>query len=79
VFVGVGDAVGVGLIASLARPGGNITGSTFIGEETIGKQLELLKEVVPRVESAIPWRPGWWRASRDRAAMALASPISRWT
>jgi putative tryptophan/tyrosine transport system substrate-binding protein len=49
VFAGVGDAVGVGLIASLARPGGNITGSTFISEETIGKQLELLKEVVPRV------------------------------
>ena len=48
VFAGVGDAVGVGLIASLARPGGNITGSTFISEETIGKQLELLKEVVPR-------------------------------
>ena len=49
VFAGVGDAVGVGLIASLARPGGNVTGSTFITEETIGKQLELLKEVVPRI------------------------------
>jgi putative tryptophan/tyrosine transport system substrate-binding protein len=49
VFAGVGDAVAVGLIASLARPGGNVTGSTFITEETIGKQLELLKEVVPRV------------------------------
>ncbi len=34
---------------SLARPGGNVTGSTFITEETIGKQLELLKEVVPRI------------------------------
>jgi putative ABC transport system substrate-binding protein len=49
VFAGVGDAVGVGLIASLARPGGNVTGSTFITEETIGKQLELLKAVVPRI------------------------------
>ena len=49
VFAGVGDAVGVGLIASLARPGGNVTGSTFITEETIGKQLELLKEGVPRI------------------------------
>ncbi len=49
VFAGVGDAVGVGLVASLARPGGNATGSTFITEETIGKQLELLKEAVPRV------------------------------
>src|SRR4029434_7757490 len=49
VFAGVGDAVGVGLVASLARPGGNVTGSTFLLQETIGKQLELLKEVVPRI------------------------------
>jgi putative ABC transport system substrate-binding protein len=48
VFAGVGDAVGVGLVASLARPSGNVTGSTFITEETIGKQLEFLKSVVPR-------------------------------
>src|SRR5262245_7015835 len=47
VFAGVGDAVGVRLVESLARPGGNVTGSTFISEETIAKQLELLKEVVP--------------------------------
>ena len=47
VFAGVGDALGVGVVASLARPGGNITGSTFITEETIAKQLELLKEAVP--------------------------------
>jgi putative tryptophan/tyrosine transport system substrate-binding protein len=47
VFAGVGDALGVGLIESLARPGGNVTGSTFISEETIAKQLELLKEAVP--------------------------------
>ena len=49
VFVGAGDAVGVGLVASLARPGGNVTGSTYLSEETVGKQLQLLKEVVPRV------------------------------
>ena len=49
VFAGVGDAVGVGVVASLARPGGNVTGSTFITQETIGKQLELLKAVVPKV------------------------------
>jgi putative ABC transport system substrate-binding protein len=47
VFAGVGDAIDVGLVASLARPGGNITGSTFITEETIGKQLELLKHLIP--------------------------------
>jgi len=49
VFAGVGDAVGVGLIPSLAHPSSNVTGSTFITEETIGKQLQLLKEVAPGV------------------------------
>ena len=49
VFIGVGDAVSVGLVASLARPGGNVTGSTFLSDETIGKQLQLLKEAVPRM------------------------------
>jgi putative tryptophan/tyrosine transport system substrate-binding protein len=49
VVVGVGDPVGVGLVASLARPGGNVTGSTFLSEETVGKQLQLLKEADPRI------------------------------
>lgn len=48
VFVGVGDAVSVELVKSLARPGANVTGSTFMSEETVGKLLQLLKEVVPR-------------------------------
>jgi putative ABC transport system substrate-binding protein len=59
VFVGVGDAVGVGLVASLARPGGNVTGSTFLSEETVGKLLQLLKEVVPRAARvATVFNPG---------------------
>jgi putative tryptophan/tyrosine transport system substrate-binding protein len=49
VFIGVGDAVGVRLVEGLARPGGNITGSTFQSEETVGKLLQLLKEVVPKL------------------------------
>ena len=48
VFAGVGDAVGAGLIANLARPGGNITGLASINAELGGKRLELLKEVVPK-------------------------------
>jgi putative ABC transport system substrate-binding protein len=43
------DPVGQGLVASLARPGGNVTGLSGLSLETVGKQLALLKEIVPRV------------------------------
>jgi putative tryptophan/tyrosine transport system substrate-binding protein len=43
-----GDAVGTGLVASLARPGANITGLTFIGPDVSGKWVELLKEMSPK-------------------------------
>lgn len=49
VFASVSDAVGSGLVASLARPGGNITGLTQISPDLAGKRLEILKEVVPRL------------------------------
>jgi putative ABC transport system substrate-binding protein len=47
-----------GLIASLARPGGNVTGLTLFAPELIGKQLELLKEMIPRLSRvAMLWNP----------------------
>jgi putative ABC transport system substrate-binding protein len=49
VFTGVGDAIGVGLVSSLSRPSGNVTGLTIISETTVGKQLELLKEAAPNI------------------------------
>lgn len=52
VFCATGDAIGVGLVTSLSRPGGNLTGVTMITEETVGKQLEFLKEVVPGLSRA---------------------------
>jgi putative ABC transport system substrate-binding protein len=48
-MVGVAEPLGVGLIANLARPGGNITGITNIGAELAGKRLEILKELIPAV------------------------------
>jgi putative ABC transport system substrate-binding protein len=48
VMAGSGDAVATGLVASLARPGGNITGSTDSIPELMAKLLELLKEIMPR-------------------------------
>jgi putative ABC transport system substrate-binding protein len=49
VMTQVGDPVGSGFVASLARPGGNITGLSTLAPELSGKQLELLKEIVPKL------------------------------
>jgi putative tryptophan/tyrosine transport system substrate-binding protein len=48
-----GDPVGTGLVASLAKPGGNITGLSDIGPEITGKQLELLKEAFPTISRVV--------------------------
>ncbi len=63
VMVAAGDPVGGGWVASLAHPGGNITGTTFLSSELAGKRLELLKEAAPKASRvAVLWNPnnpGW--------------------
>ena len=58
VMIAVGDPVGTGLITSLARPGGNVTGVTSMAADLEGKRLELLREVVPTLSHlAVLWNP----------------------
>jgi putative ABC transport system substrate-binding protein len=53
VFITPGDPVSAGMVASLARPGGNTTGLTFEYPELSGKRLELLKEIVPKARRVL--------------------------
>jgi ABC-type uncharacterized transport system substrate-binding protein len=64
----MGDPVEDGLVASLARPGGNITGLTFLGPELVTKRLGLLKQALPNASRiAALWHPGAFgeRTTRD--------------
>jgi len=68
VFAGAGDPVTSGLVTSLARPGGNITGLSGLSPELVGKCLEQLKQAVPGVSRvAVLWQPGGQgeRAEKD--------------
>lgn len=58
VMIGVSDPVASGLVASLARPGGNVTGTSAVAAGVVGKQLELIRELVPGISSvAALWNP----------------------
>jgi putative tryptophan/tyrosine transport system substrate-binding protein len=75
-----GDLVGTGLVASLARPGGNVTGLTAISPDLSGKRLELLKEIVPKASRiAVLWNPSPWDQEEVRqteiAAQALGVKV----
>jgi putative tryptophan/tyrosine transport system substrate-binding protein len=79
VMAGAGDPVGRGFVASLARPGGNITGVSNLAVALTGKWLELAKEVVPRISRVAILRNGgnpthalfWAEAQTSAHGMAL--------
>jgi putative ABC transport system substrate-binding protein len=75
----MGDPVGDGLVASLARPGGNITGLTFLGPQLVPKRLALLKEALPTASQvAALWHPGAYgeRTMNDMMAEAKEAALT---
>jgi putative ABC transport system substrate-binding protein len=72
VFTAVNDPVGTGLVASFARPGGNVTGMTNLSQELDGKRLELLKETFSKViRVAYLCNPNSPKSEMQAAAQAL--------
>src|SRR5215467_6946758 len=67
VMAAAGDPLGSGLVASLARPGGNVTGMSLMAPDLGGKRLELLKEVLPRVARVIVL----WNAANPYSALVF--------
>jgi len=76
IFTVSGDPVGDGLVASLARPGGNITGLATVSPELVGKQLEMLKAIAPKASRIAvlknPTTPGHERSLRQAAPAVRA-------
>src|SRR6476660_5610349 len=69
VVVAMADPVQDELVATLARPGGNVTGTTFLGPELVAKRLQLLSEIVPQHSRvAVLWHP---RAYGDRTMAGM--------
>jgi len=74
----MGDPVGDGLVASLARPGGNLTGTTFLGPKLVPKHLELLKESLPRISLvSVLWHPGAFAESTTRELFKEAEAAAK--
>ena len=78
VFAAAGDPVGSGLVTSLARPGGNVTGLSPLASELVGKRLELLTQAVPGVSRVAVLRlPGVFGERTDRNMLKEAEAAAR--
>jgi putative tryptophan/tyrosine transport system substrate-binding protein len=78
VFAAAGDPVTSGLVTSLARPGGNVTGLTGLGPELVGKGLEQLTQAVPGVSRvAALWQPGGQGERTDKDILKEADVAAR--
>ena len=78
VFAGTTDPVASGLVTSLARPGGNVTGLSFFSPELVGKCLEQLKLAVPAVSRvAALWQPGGQGEPTEKEMLKAAEVAAR--
>ena len=78
-MAGVGDPVRAGFVFSLPYPGGNVTGTALLNPETVGKQLEMLKEAAPALKKVAILRQAagdYWTARRRRSDMVLATLLA---
>jgi putative tryptophan/tyrosine transport system substrate-binding protein len=73
IAIGMADPVEDELVLSLARPGGNVTGTAFLGPELVSRRLQLLKEIVPRLSRVVVlWHP---RAYGERTMAGMLKEI----
>jgi putative ABC transport system substrate-binding protein len=77
VFIGVGDPISSGFAKSLARPAGRLTGFSFVGPELAGKNLEFLKQAVPRAVSVAVLAPGDPEQPLQRAVWSSLEQAAR--
>ena len=82
VIIGVGDPVGSGLVASLAHPGGNVTGLSAAVTEIFPKRVQLLRDLIPRAtriavlfNMSNPALPAQWRVTESAARSLAIEPL----
>ena len=83
VFLAMGDPVSAGMVASLAHPGGNLTGLSFDNDDLSGKRLDLLRQMVPNLEEVAVFYAGSHQskstlAATEQTAQKLGLKLQKW-